>query len=85
MTAQPHVGELHGTLVDALGAGIVSGQLAPGQVLTLEAVSAEHERILLIMVTGGMLTLRWRRVFDRAQRTSGNRLDHSASTKAGLS
>ena len=42
MTAQPHAGELHGTLVDALGAGIVSGQLASGQVLTLEAVSAEH-------------------------------------------
>ena len=42
MTAQPNVGELHGNLVDALGAGIVSGQLAPGQVLTLEGVSAEH-------------------------------------------
>ena len=42
MTAQPNVGELHANLVDALGAGIVSGRLAPGQVLNLDGVSAEH-------------------------------------------
>jgi DNA-binding FadR family transcriptional regulator len=40
--AQPNVGELHANLVDALGAGIVSGHLAPGQVLNLDGVSAEH-------------------------------------------
>ena len=42
VTAQPNVGELHGNLVDALGAGIVSGHLAPGQVLNLDGVSAEY-------------------------------------------
>jgi DNA-binding FadR family transcriptional regulator len=42
VTAQPNVGELHANLVDALGAGIVSGHLAPGQVLNLDGVSAEH-------------------------------------------
>jgi DNA-binding FadR family transcriptional regulator len=39
----PHiVGELHASLLDALGGGIVSNRLAPGQVLTLDGVSAEH-------------------------------------------
>jgi DNA-binding FadR family transcriptional regulator len=36
------VGELHANLLDALGGGIVSSRLAPGQVLTLDSVSAEH-------------------------------------------
>lgn len=36
------MGELHANLLDALGGGIVSGRLAPGQVLTLDGVSAEH-------------------------------------------
>jgi DNA-binding FadR family transcriptional regulator len=36
------VGALHGTLLSALGTGIVSGELAAGQVLTLEGVSAQH-------------------------------------------
>ncbi|MGW0160318.1 FadR/GntR family transcriptional regulator [Mycobacterium sp. NPDC003323] len=33
---------LHGALLDALGTAIVSGMYRPGQVLTLEALSAEH-------------------------------------------
>jgi DNA-binding FadR family transcriptional regulator len=36
------VGALHGNLLDALGTGIVSGEYPPGQVLTLEGVSAQH-------------------------------------------
>lgn len=36
------MGELHANLLDALGGGIVSSRLAPGQVLTLDGVSAEH-------------------------------------------
>ena len=42
MAAQPIVGALHGNLLTALGAGIVSGEYAPGHVLTLEGVSAAH-------------------------------------------
>jgi DNA-binding FadR family transcriptional regulator len=42
VTGQPNVGELHANLVDALGAGIVSGHLVPGQVLNLDGVSAER-------------------------------------------
>lgn len=42
MTGQSSVGELHATLLDALGTGIVSGRLPAGSVLTLDAVSAEH-------------------------------------------
>lgn len=42
MTAQQIIGELHSNLLDALGAAIVSGRLASGQVLTLDGVSAEH-------------------------------------------
>ena len=43
MASQPNVvGALHGNLLDALGTGIVSGEYAPGQVLTLENVSAQH-------------------------------------------
>jgi DNA-binding FadR family transcriptional regulator len=42
VTGQHVVGELHANLLDALGGGIVSGRLAPGQVLTLDGVSAEH-------------------------------------------
>ena len=33
---------LHGALLDALGTAIVSGMYRPGQVLTLEGLSAEH-------------------------------------------
>jgi DNA-binding FadR family transcriptional regulator len=36
------VGALHGNLLTALGTSIVSGQYPPGQVLTLEGVSAQH-------------------------------------------
>jgi DNA-binding FadR family transcriptional regulator len=43
MVSQPNVvGALHGNLVDALGTAIVSGEYSPGQVLTLEGVSAQH-------------------------------------------
>ena len=42
MTAQPNVGACTASLLTALGAGIVSGDLAPGQVLTLDGVSAEY-------------------------------------------
>jgi DNA-binding FadR family transcriptional regulator len=43
VVSQPNVvGALHGNLLDALGTGIVSGEFAPGQVLTLEGVSAQH-------------------------------------------
>lgn len=42
MSAQPAAGELHSTLLDAVGTGIVSGRLPAGSVLTLDGVSAEH-------------------------------------------
>ena len=42
MSDRPNVGALHGNLLTALGAAIVSGRYRPGQVLTLDAVSAEH-------------------------------------------
>ncbi|WP_036460832.1 FadR/GntR family transcriptional regulator [Mycobacterium sp. 141] len=42
MSSPSNVGALHGNLLAALGTEIVSGELAPGQVLTLDAVSAEH-------------------------------------------
>ncbi|QZT62842.1 FadR/GntR family transcriptional regulator [Mycolicibacterium austroafricanum] len=42
MLDRPNPGALHGSLLTALGTGIVSGQYPPGCVLTLEAVSAEH-------------------------------------------
>jgi DNA-binding FadR family transcriptional regulator len=38
----PNIGALHGNLVTALGTAIVSGKYSPGQVLTLDAVSAEY-------------------------------------------
>jgi DNA-binding FadR family transcriptional regulator len=42
VASHPIVGALHGNLLDALGTGIVSGEYPPGQVLTLEGVSAQH-------------------------------------------
>jgi DNA-binding FadR family transcriptional regulator len=39
---QPNVGALHGNLLTALGAAIVSGEYPPGQVITLDGVSAHH-------------------------------------------
>ena len=42
MSSPSNVGALHGNLLSALGTGIVSGELAAGQVLTLEGVSAQH-------------------------------------------
>jgi DNA-binding FadR family transcriptional regulator len=40
--SEANVGALHGNLLTALGTAIVSGQYPPGQVLTLEGVSAAH-------------------------------------------
>lgn len=42
MLDRPNIGALHGSLVTALGTGIVSGRHLPGHVLTLEGVSADH-------------------------------------------
>ena len=42
MSDRANVGALHDSLLTALGAAIVSGTYKPGQVLTLEGVSAEH-------------------------------------------
>jgi len=39
---QAIVGALHGNLLTALGAAIVSGKYSPGQIITLEGLSAEH-------------------------------------------
>lgn len=43
MSSPSNVGALHANLLSALGTGIVSGELAADQVLTLEQLSAEHE------------------------------------------
>jgi DNA-binding FadR family transcriptional regulator len=40
--SEANVGALHGNLLTALGTAIVSGEYPPGQVLTLEGVSAAH-------------------------------------------
>ena len=42
MSDRPNVGALHDSLLASLGAAIVSGTYQPGQVLTLDGVSAEH-------------------------------------------
>lgn len=42
MTTEANVGALHDSLLAALGSSIVSGEYPPGQVLTLESVSAGH-------------------------------------------
>jgi DNA-binding FadR family transcriptional regulator len=42
VVTQPIVGALHGNLLTALGAGIVSGEHPAGQVLTLDGVSTQH-------------------------------------------
>ncbi|MGV9797430.1 FadR/GntR family transcriptional regulator [Mycobacterium sp. NPDC003449] len=42
MSTPSNGGALHGNLLTALGSGIVSGELPPGQVITLEGVSAHH-------------------------------------------
>ncbi|MDY6995373.1 MAG: FCD domain-containing protein [Actinomycetota bacterium] len=42
MPDQPTAGALHSTVLAALGAAIVSGEYPPGQVLTLDSVSARH-------------------------------------------
>jgi DNA-binding FadR family transcriptional regulator len=42
VASQPSAGALHGNLLTALGTGIVSGHYPPGQVITLDGVSAQH-------------------------------------------
>jgi DNA-binding FadR family transcriptional regulator len=42
VTSEANVGALHGNLLTALGTAIVSGEYPPGQVLTLDGVSAQH-------------------------------------------
>ena len=42
MAIEANVGALHGNLLTALGTSIVSGEYPPGQVLTLDGVSAQH-------------------------------------------
>jgi DNA-binding FadR family transcriptional regulator len=42
VTSEANVGALHGNLLKALGTAIVSGECPPGQVLTLDGVSAQH-------------------------------------------
>ena len=42
VTEAPNVGALHDNVLAALGARIVSGELSPGDVITLEGVSATH-------------------------------------------
>nr|WP_319433636.1 FCD domain-containing protein [Mycobacterium sp. RTGN5] len=42
MTSEPMVSELHSNVLTALGEAIVSGRYQPGQVLTLDGVSADH-------------------------------------------
>lgn len=43
MSSPSNVGALHTSLLTALGTGIVSGELAADQVLTLDRLGAEHE------------------------------------------
>jgi len=43
VSSPSNVGALHANLLSTLGTGIVSGELAADQVLTLERLSAEHE------------------------------------------
>ncbi len=43
MSSPSNVGALHTSLLTSLGTGIVSGELAAEQVLTLDRLSAEHE------------------------------------------
>ena len=42
MSTPSNVGALHDNVLSALGAAVVSGRYAPGEVITLEGVSAEH-------------------------------------------
>ncbi|MCX5043771.1 FCD domain-containing protein [Aldersonia sp. NBC_00410] len=42
MVVPANVGELHGSVVDGLGSGIVSGRLVAGQVITLDGIGAQY-------------------------------------------
>jgi DNA-binding FadR family transcriptional regulator len=43
VVSEPNVGALHDSLLGTLGAAIVSGEYPPGQVITLDGVSARHK------------------------------------------
>jgi DNA-binding FadR family transcriptional regulator len=43
VAVEPNVGALHDSLLRTLGAAIVSAEYAPGQVITLDGVSARHK------------------------------------------
>jgi DNA-binding FadR family transcriptional regulator len=43
VVSEPNVGDLHDSLLRTLGAAIVSGEYPPGQVITLDGVSARHK------------------------------------------
>jgi DNA-binding FadR family transcriptional regulator len=43
VVSEPNVGALHDSLLRTLGAAIVSAEYAPGQVITLDGVSARHK------------------------------------------
>jgi DNA-binding FadR family transcriptional regulator len=43
VVSEPNVGALHDSLLRTLGAAIVSGEYPPGQVITLDGVSARHK------------------------------------------
>jgi DNA-binding FadR family transcriptional regulator len=58
---------LHGSVLDALGARLVTGDLAPGRVLTLESISAEYDvsrpvarEAIRVLQSMGMVTSRRR-------------------------
>ncbi|WP_197379640.1 FadR/GntR family transcriptional regulator [Mycolicibacterium mengxianglii] len=82
MTAQPPIGELHASLLDALGTGIVSGRLAVGSVLTLDGVSAEHgisrsvaREVIRVLESMGMVAARRRVGITIQPSTSWNVFD----------
>ena len=82
MIAQPPIGELHASLLDALGTGIVSGRLAVGSVLTLDGVSAEHgisrsvaREVIRVLESMGMVAARRRVGITIQPSTSWNVFD----------
>lgn len=77
MSTEAIVGALHDSLLAALGTSIVSGEYPPGQVLTLETVSAGHgvsrsvaREVIRVLESMGMVESR-RRVGITIQPTQG--------------
>lgn len=67
MLPSPNVGALHDHVLSALGAEIVSGALPPGQVITLDGVSASHgvsrsvaREVVRVLESMGMVSSRRR-------------------------